>query len=75
MTLVRLEPAAPWSRVKHSTTEPLRSPVASLDMMLSNKRITKEMCRLVLIFVVRKPHKDRFSRVEAHFITPIGRQN
>ena len=25
MTLVRLEPAALWSRVKHSTTEPLRS--------------------------------------------------
>ena len=25
MTLVRLEPAAIWSRVKHSTTEPLRS--------------------------------------------------
>ena len=26
MTLVGLEPAAPRSRVKHSTTEPLRSP-------------------------------------------------
>ena len=26
MTLVRLEPAASRSRVKHSTTEPLRSP-------------------------------------------------
>ena len=25
MTLVSLEPAASWSRVKHSTTEPLRS--------------------------------------------------
>ena len=25
MTLVRLEPVAPRSRVKHSTTEPLRS--------------------------------------------------
>ena len=25
MTPVRLEPAAPWSPVKHSTTEPLRS--------------------------------------------------
>ena len=25
VTLVRLEPAASWSRVKHSTTEPLRS--------------------------------------------------
>ena len=25
MTPVRLEPAAPWSRVKHSITEPLRS--------------------------------------------------
>ena len=26
MTQVRLEPAAPWSGVKHSATEPLRSP-------------------------------------------------
>ena len=26
VTTVRLEPAAPRSRVKHSTTEPLRSP-------------------------------------------------
>ena len=25
MSPVRLEPAAPWSQVKHSTTEPLRS--------------------------------------------------
>ena len=25
MTLVMLEPVAPWARVKHSTTEPLRS--------------------------------------------------
>ena len=29
MTLVRLEPAAPQSQVKHSTTEPLRSPKSS----------------------------------------------
>ena len=29
MTPVRLEPAAPWSRVKHSTTEPLRSQFVS----------------------------------------------
>ena len=27
MMPVRLEPAAPWSRVKHSITEPLRSPI------------------------------------------------
>ena len=25
VTPMRLEPAAPWSQVKHSTTEPLRS--------------------------------------------------
>ena len=25
VTLVRLKPAVPWSQVKHSTTEPLRS--------------------------------------------------
>ena len=32
MTPVRLEPAALWSRVKHSTTEPLRSLLADVDL-------------------------------------------
>ena len=32
MTLVRLEPAAPQSRVKHSTTEPLRSLIYLLTL-------------------------------------------
>ena len=31
VTPVRLEPAAPRSRVQHSTTEPLRSPPDSTD--------------------------------------------
>ena len=34
MTLVRLEPAALWSRVKHSTTEPLCSPLIVLLFVL-----------------------------------------
>ena len=33
---VRLEPAAPWSRVKHSTTEPLRSHILT-EKALINK--------------------------------------
>ena len=33
VTLVRLEPAAPRSRVKHSTTEPLRSLSSSLSFL------------------------------------------
>ena len=33
MTLVRLILAAPWSRVKHSTTEPLCSPKLDLVNM------------------------------------------
>ena len=33
VTRVRLEPAAPWSRVKHSTTEPLCSPLTLLKPM------------------------------------------
>ena len=37
MTLVRLEPAAPRSRVKHATTEPLRSlnMLAVISVMLN----------------------------------------
>ena len=36
MTPVRLEPAALRSRVKHSTTEPLRSLIAILEWTKSN---------------------------------------
>ena len=51
MMPMRLEPAAPQSRVKHYTTEPLRSLdkrvlVASLDMIISNQQITKALIRL-----------------------------
>ena len=35
MTPVRLEPAAPRSRVKHSTTEPLRSPFKQCGILTS----------------------------------------
>ena len=41
VTLVRLEPAAPWSRVKHSTTEPLRS-----LSLLVNKLAKLHLCRV-----------------------------
>ena len=39
MTLVRLEPAAPRSRVKHSTTEPLRSLFKGLCYKMNTKLI------------------------------------
>ena len=42
MTPVRLEPAAPRSRVKHSTTEPLRSPTPCVDMY-SGRIIVRNM--------------------------------
>ena len=35
-------------------------------MVLSNKRITKALIRLVCTFVAHNPPKGRFSRVEAH---------
>ena len=47
------------------------SPVASFEMLLSLERITKALIRLprmrslVCTFVVRKPLKTGFSRVEA----------
>ena len=34
MTPVRLKQAAPQSRVKHSTTEPLRSPIRALRLVI-----------------------------------------
>ena len=36
MTPVRLKPAAPWSRVKHSTTEPLHSPAGYVNSRCYN---------------------------------------
>ena len=50
--------------------------VANLDMILSNKRITKALIRLcftrrlICTFVVRKP-PDRFSHAEAHIMSSI----
>ena len=41
MTPVRLEPATPRSRVKHSTTEPLRSPSAGCSNLEASKCIAK----------------------------------
>ena len=40
---VRLEPAAPWSRVKHSTTEPLRSPFYNLVINLFTTMINLDI--------------------------------
>ena len=39
VTPVRLEPAAPQSRVKHCTTEPLRSQMQTLMYQKSDRRI------------------------------------
>ena len=44
MTLVRLEPAAPRSRVKYSTYEPLRSPFnQTCDLWKSKRKATQSM--------------------------------
>ena len=68
-TLVRLEPAAPRSRVKHSTTEPLRSLVCIKlgyysFQIASNKRAdqTARIRRLVCDIVVRMQQNQVFSR-------------
>ena len=44
MTLVRLEPAAPRSRVKHSTTEPLRSPFKRRGMYPNVSKCNAKRC-------------------------------
>ena len=60
MTPVKLKPAAPWSRVKHSTTEPLPSPISNLkcisiheDFVLANSVEPDEMPHFVAF------HQDR----------------
>ena len=49
VTLVRLEPAAPLSRVKHPTTEPLRSLVFYGDTAYT------------FIRIIGKPSSDKFN--------------
>ena len=39
MTPVRLEPAAPRSRDKHSTTEPLRSPFIPMEFPIKSNTV------------------------------------
>ena len=54
MTLVRLEPAAPLSLVKHSSTEPLRSlkGVAQIHMLgrlsKAGKHLLKRYCLIAI---------------------------
>ena len=77
MIPVRLEPAAPQTRVKHSTTEPLRShqlqrlPCSKFIDMILSKKVNNKVCddaqaglRLLLF---AKP-KDSFSSIKANMI-------
>ena len=69
---VRLQPAAPQSRDKHSTTEPMCSlSVLSFDTILSKKRITKVLIRLRRCAGWSAPWlfanpEDRFYCIKAH---------
>ena len=44
MTPMRLEPAAPRSRVKHSATEPLRSPYLICEQLRRTCSFTQSCC-------------------------------
>ena len=67
MTLVRLEPAAPRSRVKHSTTEPLRSLTADeiygLTSNLSNKTV---ICTGIMLDIGLGRPRKRACRFRDH---------
>ena len=43
MTPVRLEPASPWSQVKHSTTEPLRSLLRKLPLAMEQLNVYAQL--------------------------------
>ena len=63
MTLVRLEPAAPQSRVKHSTTEPLRSLCKSVFLIRYQNRVDPDQLALskanLDLFFPRKNQQDK----------------
>ena len=67
MTPVRLEPAAPLSRVKHSTTEPLRS--------LKKNYVYVELCvfiRLRDAMVTEGGHRIGLKEENGHFVPNLG---
>ena len=76
MTPVRLEPTAPWSRVKHSTTEPLRSPFKAFECFLSTfqgKSNFHGLFKTVLyIQVLFKPVRTPGSMVCLHVSGDMG---
>ena len=49
VTAVRLEPAAPWSRVKHSTTEPLHQQITEVDPNLKLWNTTDIFIKISII--------------------------
>ena len=55
MTPVRLEPAALWSRVKHSTTEPLRSlrMVVKMFQCIFHVQNIHQDCNNLLTYVLK----------------------
>ena len=52
MTPVRLEPAAPRSRVKHSTTEPLRSQDPACQMNLDPRVVLDNPFLFLFVFLL-----------------------
>ena len=74
MTSVGLEPAAPWSRVKHSFTEPLRSRrVESLNNKLFENFLYKYIMYLMGFFLqttfwLKKLHAYLFAVLCFHLL-------
>ena len=56
---VRLEPAAPRSRVKHSTTDPLRSRNTTRHTLQTNSFINAEVVRLSVSWFFRCLYDDQ----------------
>ena len=52
MTLVRLKPAAPQSRVKHSATEPLRSLNTLYHDTKVMHKVTKKLIRMQTVYIL-----------------------
>ena len=72
MTPVRLEPAAPRSRVKHSTTEPLRSLMTSLGRNWSFELYHVEMAQQSLVSVYEYYKKKSVLVLNEKFCVLVG---
>ena len=76
VTPVRLEPTAPWSRVKHSTTEPPRKKSVTLKLQRAWKRPYVVSGKFSdVVYKIQDSHKSKQKVVHHDRLKPYCGEN